>query len=382
MNNFKIFEMKKLKHGSAWMIIFCLAITELSIAQSPPPPAPPVKPKALKDPDNTNQNNGDETVIVIHKKSDKNIKLNIETKDGEVFINGKPLDKYDDKDIIIEKKNPDDDDLALSLSSPFRERELADISRRNAEDVMRDHQEWAEAARINADDISRSQRDMQKQMQKTITLRMNSAFLGISSRKTDKGGATVLEVTKGSPAEKAGIKTGDIITKVNDIKIDNPDVLFETIHNFKPGDKVKIFYLRDGKQIGSLVTLDKSEPMTRTYNYKYTVPPIPPLPEMREFRFRTWDDRPKLGIKAQDAEDGKGVNILEVEDSSAAANAGLKKGDIITQFDGKDVNSANDLVDEFQGAREKSIVKVKIIRSGNPQEIVVKIPRKLKTAEL
>ena len=50
--------------------------------------------------------------------------------------------------------------------------------------------------------------DRQRRIQKSIQIRMNSAFLGVSSRKTEKGGATVLEVTPGSPAEKAGIKKG------------------------------------------------------------------------------------------------------------------------------------------------------------------------------
>ena len=59
--------------------------------------------------------------------------------------------------------------------------------------------------------------------------------------------------------------------------------------------------------------------------------------------------QPKLGIKAQDAEDGKGVNVLEVEDSSAAFKSGLKKGDIIVQFDGAEVNSTNELVDQMTG---------------------------------
>ena len=63
---------------------------------------------------------------------------------------------------------------------------------------------------------------------------------------------------------------------------------------------------------------------------------MPPMPEMDDMHIDAWGPRPpKIGIKAQDAEDGKGVNILEVEDSSAAFKAGLKKGDIILQFDGR-----------------------------------------------
>ena len=110
---------------------------------------------------------------------------------------------------------------------------------------------------------------------------------------------------------------------------------------------------------------------------------MPPNADM-DMDMDSWGLRqPKLGIKAQDAEDGKGVNVLEVEDSSAAFKAGLKKGDIILQFDGKDVNSTNELVEQnVQEARQKSTVKVKIQRGGVTQEIEIKIPRKLKTAEL
>jgi serine protease Do len=192
----------------------------------------------------------------------------------------------------------------------------------------------------------------------------------------------VLEVTKGSPAEKAGIKKGDIITKVNDTKIENPDGLFETIHNFKPGDKVKITYTREGKEQTAAATLDKNEHGPGEFNYNYHFN-MPPMPDMDGMHMGPWGPKtPKLGIKAQDSEDGKGVNILEVEDSSAAAKAGLKKGDMILQFDGADVNSTTELVDRFQDARQKSSVKVKIQRSGVNQEIEIKIPRKLKTAEL
>ena len=87
------------------------------------------------------------------------------------------------------------------------------------------------------------------------------------------------------------------------------------------------------------------------YNYNYNFK-MPPMPDMdMEWIWTPGDLRqPKLGIKAQDAEDGKGVNILEVEDSSAAFKAGLKKGDIILQFDGAEVNSTNELIDQISGS--------------------------------
>ena len=111
---------------------------------------------------------------------------------------------------------------------------------------------------------------------------------------------------------------------------------------------------------------------------------LPRMGEMGNMDFN-WDfRRPKMGIKAQDAEDGKGVNVLEVTDSSAAWKAGLKKGDIILQVDGNDVNSVNQLMEQTMAVadKQKYTYKLKIQRNGATQEVEVKIPRKLKTAEL
>ena len=52
------------------------------------------------------------------------------------------------------------------------------------------------------------------------------------------------------------------------------------------------------------------------------------------------------------------------------------------QVDGSEVNNTNELLDQFQDARQKSTIKLKIMRGGTSQDIDVKIPRKLKTAEL
>jgi len=338
-----------------------VAFSQLTMAQPavPPPPRPA--------PSVDNNENGDQTEIVIRQKGDKDTKLTLEIKNGDFFINGKPLDKFDDQNISIEKRKLDENisgwpEIAYSRS-PFRENRMnEEMQERNLENMER-----------------------QKSLQKSILIRMNSAFLGVSSRKAEKGGATVLEVTKGSPAEKAGIKKGDIITKLNETKIESPESLYETVHNLKPGDKVTILLTRDGKAQSVVATLDKSEQMPKEFNYNYNYKfKMPPMPDMGDIQFDgNWGPRqPKLGIKAQDAEDGKGVNVLEVEDSSAAWKAGLKKGDIILQFDGSEVNSTNELVDQFQEARRKSSIMVRIQRAGAPKEIEIKIPRKLKTAEL
>ena len=172
---------------------------------------------------------------------------------------------------------------------------------------------------------------MARRIQKSIQIRMNSAFLGVSSRKAEKGGATVLEVTAGSPAEKAGIRKGDVITKVNENKIESPEGLFETIHNYKPGEKVKIVFIRDGKEQSVMATLEKSEYKQKDFNYNYNFK-MPPMPDMGGMDMDSWGHKqPKLGIKAQDSEEGKGVNVLEIEDSSAAFKSGSKKGGLTSR---------------------------------------------------
>lgn len=353
--------MKKLICRAVAAGAICLAFGQLTMGQTavaPPPPAPAI----VRDPVITED--GGQTEIIIRQKGDKDAKLTLEIKNGDFFLNGKPLEKFDDQNIIVEKRKLDENEwpvIAYS-HSPFRDNRMEEMQLRNLENI-----------------------DRQRNLQKSIEIRMNSAFLGVSSRKAEKGGATVLEVTKGSPAEKAGIKKGDIITKVNESKIDSPESLYEIVHGFKPGDKVKILFTRDGKPQSVYATLDKSEQMRKDFNYNYNYKfKMPPMPDMDGIIMDgNWEFRqPKLGIKAQDAEDGKGVNVLEVEDSSTAWKAGLKKGDVILQFDGTEVNSTNELVDQFQDARKKSSIKVKIQRGGSTQDIEIKIPRKLKTAEL
>jgi len=71
----------------------------------------------------------------------------------------------------------------------------------------------------------------------------------------------------------------------------------------------------------------------------------------------------KFGIRAQDAEDGKGVKVLDVDDESTAAKAGIKEGDVITRFDGKDLNSVTALTEAARAAKDKISVKVEAIKS-------------------
>jgi serine protease Do len=218
----------------------------------------------------------------------------------------------------------------------------------------------------------------------------NHAMLGVTTEKKDQG-VEVQSVTKESGAEKAGLKEGDIITKVNDTKIENPDDLSKTIRARKPGDKVSVTFLRDKKEqtVSAELTQWKGVNTMTFDNFKMDMndfaPKVQVTPRVRTQLGQTWSyssGTPKLGLSIQDTDDGKGVKVIEVDEESNAAKAGFKKDDVITEVNGKAVNGADEMAKAIKESKDKGSVMVKLNRGGKSQNIEVKIPKKLKTADL
>jgi serine protease Do len=84
-----------------------------------------------------------------------------------------------------------------------------------------------------------------------------SGFLGVRISPEGSGGALIDEVTKGEAAEKAGIKTGDLIVRVDKHEITGQEVLINTLLTYKAGATIKIKLVRDGKDVELSVTLGK-----------------------------------------------------------------------------------------------------------------------------
>ena len=89
-----------------------------------------------------------------------------------------------------------------------------------------------------------------------------------------------------------------------------------------------------------------------------------------------------MGLSVQDTEDGKGVKVLDVDEDSNAAKAGVKKEDVITHVNDEAVNSADEIARKVRASRDKASFQLKVLRNGKAQTIEVKTPRKLKTADL
>ncbi|MFH8787452.1 S1C family serine protease [Streptomyces roseoverticillatus] len=88
-----------------------------------------------------------------------------------------------------------------------------------------------------------------------ISASVNMKDAGAGAKIAPTGDNNSPAVTPGGPADKAGLKPGDVITKLDDTAIDSGPTLISEIWTHKPGDKVTVTYTRDGKQSTAQITL-------------------------------------------------------------------------------------------------------------------------------
>ncbi|TMI79953.1 MAG: PDZ domain-containing protein [Bacteroidetes bacterium] len=203
-----------------------------------------------------------------------------------------------------------------------------------------------------------------------------------------------MKITDGadeSGGQKGGLKEDDIITKVDDKKIEDPDDLTKVIRGHKAGDKVTITYLRDKKEQKTTTELTKWKGAGfNAFNMKMpnmdfdVMPKVQGVPRthVSPGQYYGFDNRPKLGLSVQDTDDGKGVKVIDVDDEGNAKKAGIKENDVIVSVNDKEVNSADEVARIVRDSREKGSVMLKIKRAGKLQSIEIKMPKKLKTADL
>lgn len=296
--------------------------------------------------------------IIINRKSGSNEKVVVEINGDKVTVNGKPIEEYKGEGVTVHRGHGFDNSWSF-LNNNYN------------------NQAWADNF-------------------KTITIDSNRAMLGVTTEKADKG-VEIQDLTKESGAAKAGLKEGDVITKIDDKKIETPDDLSKVIRSHKPGEKVAITYLRDDKEQKTTAELGRWKGAS-VFSPSYQIGDLvfdkvmPKVDQSLRNRTRTttpygqnWSyssGTPKLGLSVQDTDDGKGVKVIEVDHESNASKAGLKEEDIITEVEGKAVNSADDVAKIIKESKDKNSVMVKLTRGGKTQNVEVKIPRKLKTADL
>jgi Do/DeqQ family serine protease len=159
---------------------------------------------------------------------------------------------------------------------------------------------------------------------------------------TETTGALVASVAQGSAAERAGIKTGDIITSLNGAPMKNSGELRNAIGMLHIGDKVELGLLRDGK------------PRKVTAS----------IAERGEIESTSAADinRGLDGAEFADAPDGGGVLVSKVQEASAAAASGLRANDVIVGVGRTPVTNMKSFREAAKGA---SVLLLRVRRGGD-----------------
>jgi Do/DeqQ family serine protease len=144
-------------------------------------------------------------------------------------------------------------------------------------------------------------------------------------------GALVSQVVEGSPAEKAGIHTGDVITSVNGQPVKSNSELRNSIGLMRVGDKVEIGLLRDGKPLKVTAVIADTTATAQ-------VGPAENIHKSFE------------GATLADAPDGAGALVKSVEPGSAAAQSGLRNNDVIMGANRGRVTNLQQLRERAKGA--------------------------------
>ena len=172
-------------------------------------------------------------------------------------------------------------------------------------------------------------------------------------------GALVSQVLPNTPAEKGGIRIGDIIIEFNGEEIDRWNDLPIVVANTPVDTKAKVIVIREGKRKSFKIQIGRLDD-----------------PEQVAMRVEEPSEGAEsLGIRAQDLtaelaeelglEESNGVIVTEVAPNGPASEAGIRRGDIIIELDRREINSVEDLATVLEASKGKEKILVLVRRGAN-----------------
>jgi len=183
----------------------------------------------------------------------------------------------------------------------------------------------------------------------------------------DAKGVILPEVMKDSAAEKAGLKSGDIVIEFEGQPVENAREFRNHVAMLKPGTKVKMVVLRDGRRKTFTVELGKRPGQTQIAAEQ----PVPLEQLGLTVQALTNDLAEQLGYKQL-----TGVVVSSVEPGSLAYLAGIRRGMLIIEVNQTQVSNVEDFNTEFKKAEEKGMVLFLINNGQYNQYIVLTLPKK------
>ncbi|NTU41590.1 MAG: DegQ family serine endoprotease [Nitrospirales bacterium] len=175
-------------------------------------------------------------------------------------------------------------------------------------------------------------------------------------------GALVSDVARGGPAQKAGLKRGDIIIELNNEKVTDVATLRNMVAQSRAGSQVDIKILRDDREMSvkALVTELPLDAATA----------IPSSSEGQSSEgsvlsgIAVMDLTPSIAKQLGIGRDEKGVVITRLDPASTAEEAGLRKGDVIQEIDRQKIQDLNDFTKIVSRTGPESTILLFINRSG------------------
>ena len=174
--------------------------------------------------------------------------------------------------------------------------------------------------------------------------------LGLDTR----DGALISNVANSSPADNAGLITGDVILEFNDVSINNSSHLKNVVSSSEPGKRYKVDIIRDGRRKSIYVKLGE-------------------LPNAPQMAFMETEKTSTLGITVQDlnnslrkhynlSPDDDGVVVTEMDKNSEAFRSGIREGDIIIRVGTNNVRDSNDFKDLIRTSSRQNTVLLLVMR--------------------
>ncbi len=177
-------------------------------------------------------------------------------------------------------------------------------------------------------------------------LNTNSKY-AVENGLNEIAGVYVSDIEANSGADKAGIKNGDIIKKLDNIKISKFSDLSGYLNTKRPNDVVNVTIDRDGKEKIMAVTLSKSEIMTVEY---------------LDMQLKNIPKQAKEKYKIEN-----GVLVVKNDNYSLYKNLGINEGYVITEINGEKINSIDD-ISKLQQKYGDKITKISLINTQGQKE--------------